>query len=53
MAIYSFDDKAEFFAASLQCRMILQKSFVYADLVLKKHFSLLLLLKTVPGFFVE
>ncbi len=33
--------------SSLQCHMILQKSFLYADLLLKKHFLLLLMLKTV------
>ncbi len=31
--------------SSLQCHMILQKSFQYADLVLKKHFWLLSALK--------
>ncbi len=31
---------------SLQCHMILQKSFWYADVVLKKHFLLLSMLKT-------
>jgi len=38
----SFDGKAEFSSAShnssLQCHMILQKSFWYAELLLKKHF---------------
>ncbi len=34
------------FEFSLQCHMILQKSF-YHDLLLKKHLSLLLILKTV------
>jgi len=32
---------------SLQCHMILQKSFLYADLLLRKHFLLLSMLKTV------
>jgi len=32
------DSKGEFSAFSLQCHMILQKSF-YADLLLKKHLS--------------
>ncbi len=32
---------------SLQCHLILQKSFSYADLVIKKHVLLLLMLKTV------
>ncbi len=43
--------KAEFSAAinysSLQCHMILQKSFLYADLLLKKHFLILKVLKTI------
>jgi len=44
--------------SSLQCHMILQKSFWYDDLMLKKHFSLLSMLKTViyifiSGFFAE
>ncbi len=33
--------------SSLQCHMILQKSFQYADLLLKVHFLLLSMLKTV------
>ncbi len=33
--------------SSLQCNMILQKSFKYADLVLKKHFFILVMLKMV------
>jgi len=44
--------------SSLQCRMILQKSFKYDDLMLKKHLLLLSILKTVlynffSGFFNE
>ncbi len=35
---------------SLQCHTILQKSFQYADLVLKKHF-LLSMLKTIVNIF--
>ncbi len=40
----------------LQCHMILQKSYYYADLLLKKHFLLLSMIKTVvetvtPPFF--
>ncbi len=33
--MYSFDGKAE-----ISCHTILQKSFEYANLVLKKHFLL-------------
>ncbi len=33
--------------SSLQCHMIFQKSFWYADLMLKKNFWLLPMLKTV------
>ncbi len=33
--------------SSLQCHMILQKTFKRANLVLKKHFLLLIMLKTV------
>ncbi len=33
--------------SSLQCHVILQKSFWYADLLVKKHFLLLSMLKTV------
>ncbi len=36
--------------SSLQCHMIPQKSFSYADLVLNKHFLLLPMLKTVVLF---
>ncbi len=36
--------------SSLQCHMILQKSFWYADLLLKKHYLLLSILKTVVWF---
>jgi len=32
--------------SGLQCHMILQKSLLYADLVLKKHFLLSSMLKT-------
>ncbi len=39
--------KLKFLQSSLKCHLILQKSFVYADLVLKKHFLLLSMLKTV------
>ncbi len=44
--IYSCESKAEFshHYYSLQCHVILQKSFYYADFVLKKH-SLFLLSK--------
>ncbi len=47
--IYSCDAKLNFqhHYSSLQCHMILQKSFIYADLVIKKHLLLLLMLKTV------
>ncbi len=47
--IYSCDAKLNFqhHYSSLQCHMILQKSFLYADLVIKKHLLLLLMLKTV------
>ncbi len=38
---------------SIQCHVILQKSFQFADLLFKKHFPLLLLsiFKTVEYFF--
>jgi len=41
--------------SSLQCLMILRKSFDYASLVLKEHFLLVLMLKTVVllNIFVE
>ncbi len=48
-AIYSCDAKLNFqhHYSSLQCHMILQKSFQYADLQLKKHLLLLSMSKTV------
>ncbi len=41
--------------SSLQCHTILQKSFKYADLLLKKHFLILSMLETVVqlNIFVE
>ncbi len=52
MLIYSCDysiitDFWSLHYSSLQCHMILQKSFQYADLELKKYFWLLSVLKTV------
>ncbi len=50
--IYSCDTMLNYqhHYSSLKCHMILQKSFKYADLLLKKHLWLLSMLKTV---FVE
>ncbi len=47
--IYSCDTMLNYqhHYSSLQCHMILQKSFKYADLLLKKHLWLLSMLKTV------
>ncbi len=47
--MYSCDGKAEFQQSfsSLQSHMILKKSFKYSDLLLKKQFLLLSMLKIV------
>ncbi len=54
--IYSCDGELNFqHHYSLRCHMIHQKSFYYADLMLKKHLLLLSMLKTVAllNFFVK
>ncbi len=50
--IYSCDAKLNFqhHFSSHQCHLILQKSFEYSDLLLKKHFLILSMLKTVVRF---
>jgi len=47
--MYSCDAKMNFqhHFSSLQCHVILQKSFWYADLVLKKHFVWISMMQTV------
>ncbi len=50
IVFYSCDDKADFDQSLLQCHVILQKSFEYADLVLKKHFLSVSILKQLGCF---
>jgi len=55
MIIYFIFVNFQHHYSSLQCHMILQKSFQYADFLLKKHLFLFLMLKTVVllNIFVE